>query len=197
MIRKPQNWDNVQVISDRAKLPADAYVCKVKQVAVQQNSYGDQLVILFDIAEGEYKDFYARDFQQNQNPDKKWKGVQRVWIPTDDGSEKDELTKRMFKGMVTAFEESNPGYKWNWDESSLAQKTVGIIYRNEEWEYNGKSGWSAKPLRCMSAGKVRSGDYTLPKDKALVKRGDAYDTGYSAAPANSGFTAVEDAELPF
>jgi len=50
-------------------------------------------------------------------------------------------------------------------------------------------------LRCMSAGKVRSGDFTLPQDKPLVRRGDAYDTGYTAAPA--GAIAVETDELPF
>lgn len=191
MIRKPQNWENVQVMTDRAKLPVGAYVCKVKQVGIQQNAYGDQLAILFDIAEGEHKDFYAREFQQNNNPEKKWKGVIRVWLPKDDGSEKDEKTKSLFKGMVTAFEDSNPGYKWNWDESSLVNKTVGILYRDEEWAYNGKSGWNAKPLRCMSAGKVRSGDFTIPKPKSLP--GDAYDTGYSA-PA---MVAVETSDLPF
>ena len=179
-------------MSDRAKLPVGAYVCKVKQVGIQRNDYGEQLAILFDIAEGEHKDFYAREFQQNSNPDKKWKGVIRVWLPKDDGSEKDERTKSLFKGMCTAFEDSNPGYKWNWDESSLVNKTVGILYRNEEWEYNGKSGWNAKPLRCMSAGKVRSGDFTLPKDKPL--RGDAYDTGYNAALA---MMTVETSDLPF
>lgn len=194
MIRKPQNWENVQVMTDRAKLPVGAYVCKVKQVGIQRNDYGEQLAILFDITEGEHKDFYAREFQQNPNQDKKWKGVIRIWLPKDDGSDKDETTKRIFKGMVTSFEESNPGYKWNWDESTLVNKTVGILYRNEEWEYNGKRGWNAKPLRCMSAGKVRSGDFTLPQDKPL--RGDAYDTGYNA-PANNGMMAVETPDLPF
>ena len=194
MIRKPQNWENVQVMTDRAKLPVGAYVCKVKQVGIQHNDYGDQLAILYDIVEGEHKDIYAREFQQNSNQDKKWKGVIRVWLPKDDGSENDEKTKSLFKGMCTAFEDSNPGYKWNWDESTLVNKTIGILYRNEEWEYNGKSGWNAKPLRCMSAGKVRSGDYTLPKDKPL--RGDAYDTGYSA-PASNGYTPVVDSDLPF
>ena len=191
MIRKPQNWDNVQVMTDRAKLPVGAYVCKVKQVAQQENQYGSTLAILFDISEGEHKDFYSRDFQQNSNPEKKWRGVIRVWLPKDDGSEKDETTKRLFKGMVTAFEDSNPGYKWDWDETKLVGKTIGILYRNEEWEYNGNRGWNVKPLRCMSAGKVRNGDFTLPKDKPLP--GEAYDTGYSA-PA---MTPVVTDDLPF
>lgn len=193
MITKPSNWENVQEYTVREKLPVGAYVCKVKQVAVQQNSYGNVLCLLFDIAEGEHQGFYQRDFaSQTNGTEKKWRGVMRVWIPQDDGSDKDEKTKRAFKGMVTSFEESNPGYKWNWEETTLVGKTVGIIYRNEEWDYNGKTGWTAKPLRCMSAQKVRNGDYTLPDAKPL--RGDAYDTGSTAAPA---MTAVADPDLPF
>lgn len=193
MIQKPSNWETVQEYTVREKLPVGAYVCKVKQVNVQQNSYGQVLCILYDIAEGEHAGFYQRDFAgQPAGAEKKWRGVMRVWIPTDDGSEKDERAKRGFKGMVTSFEESNPGYKWNWEETTLVGKTVGIIYRNEEWEYNGKSGWTAKPLRCMSAAKVRNGDYTLPDDKPLS--GDARDTGYTSAPS---MTAVNDPDLPF
>lgn len=194
MIQKPNNWENVQEYTVREKLPVGAYVCKVRQVAVQQNSYGQVLCLLFDIAEGEHAGFYQRDFaSQTNGQDKKWRGVMRVWIPQDDGSDKDEKTKRAFKGMVTSFEESNPGYKWNWEETSLVGKTVGIIYRNEEWEYNGKTGWTAKPLRCMSAQKVRNGDYTLPDDKPL--RGDAYDAGITAAAPAPTIVAYPD--LPF
>lgn len=193
MIRKPNNWEQVQEYAVREKLPVGAYVCKVKQVALQQNNYGQVLCILYDIAEGEQTGFYARDYQGQSESMKKWRGVLRVWIPQDDGSDKDEATKRAFKGMVTSFENSNPGYKWDWNENSLVGKTVGIIYRNEEWEYNGKRGWTAKPLRCMSAAKVRSGDYTIPDDKPL--RGDAHDTGYTSAPA--GMTAVQTDDLPF
>lgn len=193
MIRKPNNWESVQEYTVREKLPVGAYVCKVKQVNVSHFSTGDQLAILYDIAEGEHTGFYARDFQGQSNDQKKWRGVLRIWLPSDDGSEKNEKTKRALKGMVTSFENSNPGYRWNWDETSLVGKTVGIIYREEEWEYNGKTGWTAKPLRCMSAQKVRDGDYTIPDKKPL--RGDAYDSGYTAAPA--GMTAVETDDLPF
>ena len=193
MIQKPNNWENVQEYTVREKLPVGAYVCKVKQVAVQQNSYGQVLCLLFDIAEGEHQGFYQRYFASQTNAtEKKWRGVIRVWIPQDDGSDKDEKTKRAFKGMVTSFEESNTGYKWNWEETTLVGKTVGIIFRNEEWEWQGNTGWTAKPLRCMSAQKVRNGDFTLPDDNPL--RGDAYDTGNTAAPA---MTAVADPDLPF
>lgn len=193
MIRKPQNWESVQAFSDRQKLPLGAYVCNVLKAAVSHTTYGDMLQIGFDIAEGEYKDFYKSDFNANTAQDKKWKGVLRVFLPRDDNSEKDEITKRTLKGMVTSFEKSNPGYVWNWDETSLVGKQVGILYRNEEWDYNGRTGWAVRPFRAISVDSVREGSFTFPPDKPLH--------GTASAPAptasNGGYTAVETDDLPF
>lgn len=201
MIQKPQNWENVQVMTDRVKLPVGAYVCRVKQVSVQNTGYGDQLAVLFDIVEGEHKDYFSKDYNGNQNADRKWRGVLRQWLPKDDGSDRDETTKRIFKGMVTAFENSNPGYRWDWNEASLVNRTVGIMFRNEEWDYNGKHGWAVRPFYAMSVDKVRSGDYSLPDDKPL---NNGNSNSFSTAPApvmdqTSGFQVVngDDGDLPF
>lgn len=191
MIRKPKNWNEVQEYTDRQKLPLDAYVCKVKQCKVVDTNYGEQLAMLFDIAEGEYADYFQKDFASNTAQDKKWRGVMRVWIPKDDGSENDEMTKRTFKGMTTAFERSNPGYRWDWNENSLAGKTVGILFRNEEYDYQGKQGWTVRPFRAISADTVRDGEYTLPKDKPLKNKPTA------ASAASNGYVDVEDDDLPF
>ena len=184
MIRQPRNWNEVQEFTEQAKLPLDAYVCKVIRAEVQ----GEQLCVAFDITEGAQTGFYKRAFATDNRDNKKWKGVLRLWLPKDDGSEKDEWTKSIFKGMVTSFEKSNPGYKWNWDETSLSGRMIGIMFRNEEWEYEGKTGWAVRPFRAMSVDTVRSGDYTLPKDKPLKNKatsgyGESYDS--FAAPSNS------------
>lgn len=203
MIRKPNNWNEVQEFTDRPKLPLGAYVCKVKQVAVQNNGYGDQLCILFDIAEGDFSGYFNNDYKNNQNQNKKWKGVLRQWLPKDDGSEKDEWTKRSFKGMVTAFEKSNPGYQFDWNENSLVGKFVGILFRNEEWDYNGKHGWAVRPFKAISIDSVRNNDFTMPNDKPLKNASDApsgYSTNYSDATASYGnFAELEDDDdgLPF
>lgn len=197
MINRPKNWDNVQAFSDRPKLPVGAYVCRIKKAVVQNSDYGDQLCILFDIEDGEYAGFYANEFKSNQREDKKWKGVLRQFLPKDDGSEKDEWTKSSFKGLVTSIESSNRGYQWNWDENSLAGKEIGIIFRNEEWEYEGKTGWAVRPFRATSVDTVQDGDYTLPKDKPLKNR-PADNYGVSPA-AQSNFVPLDDSEeeLPF
>ena len=194
MIRKPNNWNEVQEFTDRQKLPLGAYVCKIKQVRVQDNSFGSQLCMLFDISEGEYANYFKKDFDSNTAQDKKWRGLLRMWLPKDDGSDNDEITKRTLKGMVTAFENSNPGYQWDWNENSLVGKTVGILFRNEEWEYNNKTGWSVRPFRAISADTVRNEEYTLPKDKPL-KNKQSVTPSYTNP--NNGYTEVEDEELPF
>lgn len=203
MIRKPNNWNEVKEFTDRPKLPLGAYVCKVKKAVVQSTDYGDQLCILFDIADGEFKGFFQKDFDDSTVANKKWKGVLRQFIPRDDGSEKDEWTKSAFKGMVTAFEKSNPGYQWNWDEASLAGKTVGILFRNEEWEHEGKTGWAVRPFRAISVDSVRSNDFTLPKDKPLKNKAPAtggyQEGGYNNYSGFGNYTelAGDDGELPF
>lgn len=195
MIKKPNNWNNVQEFTDRPKLPLGAYVCKVKKAVVQSTNYGDQLCILFDIVEGNFQDFFKKDFDANQNVDKKWKGVLRQFLPKDDGSEKDEWTKSSFKGMVTSFEKSNPGYQFDWNEASLVGKVVGILFRNEEWDYNNRTGWAVRPFKAISVDSVRSGDFTLPKDKPLKKQTDYgfADTGNTYGNDTfQGFTELED-----
>lgn len=217
MIRKPNNWENVREFTEREKLPLGAYVCKVKGVRIDSfDAVSAQLAIQFDIAEGEYTDFYKREFAANTMENKKFKGVLRVWLPKDDGSEKDEWTKSTFKGMCTAFEKSNPGYVWNWNEQTLVGRMVGILFRNEEWEYDGKTGWTVKPFRAISVDSVRSGDFKIPNDRPLKKNtssgygdsyggnygggyGEAYDSFATNSGGNNDFAVLDDsdAQLPF
>ncbi len=219
MIRKPNNWENVREFTERETLPLGAYVCKVKDVRIDSfDGTSAQLVIRFDIAEGEYADFYKREYAANKNENKKFKGVLRVWLPKDDGSEMDEWTKSTFKGMCTAFEKSNPGYTWNWNEQSLVGRMVGVLFRNEEWEIDGKTGWAVKPFRAISVDSVRSGNFKIPKDKPKKKSssgyGDSYGGNYgggygeaydsfasndSGFGGSGGFTVMDDddAQLPF
>jgi hypothetical protein len=210
MIRKPNNWESVKEFTDRKKLPLGAYVCKVKGVRIDSfDGTSAQLCIQFDIAEGEYIDFYKREYAANTMANKKFKGVLRVWLPKDDGSENDEWTKSTFKGMCTAFEKSNPGYVWNWNEQTLVGRMVGILFRNEEWEYDGKTGWAVRPFRAISVDSVRSGDLKIPKEKTLKKNnsggygdsysgnygggyGEAYDSFATNNGGSGGFAVLDD-----
>lgn len=170
MIRKPQNWENVQAITEKKALPAGGYVIKIIAAKVSTYNYNgqsfDKLEIAFDINDGEYKGFYQQDFDAQQQEDKRWKGVKRFNVPTDDGSDADALSQRILKGATEALEDSNPGYRWDWDETKLKGKLVGCIFRLEEWAMNGKKGWKAQPFKFVPVEDIKSGNFKQPKFKA-------------------------------
>ena len=154
-------------------LPAGGYVAKILNAKVEEYSWGEKLVISFDIAEGEYKDFFRKQYNENTREDKKWKGNFRLTIPQESNQYFDSQ-KRTFGNAIWAIEESNPGYHWDWNESALKGKMVGVLFRNREWEMDdGRSGWSTECCTFVSVEDVRTGNFKQPKDKPL-KRKESY-----------------------
>lgn len=197
-MRPFNNYDTTQTISARAQLPVGAYICQIfkaeEKVYTSPKGEWHKLEVSFDISEGEHKDFYANDYRAQSGEDKKWKGVLRMNIPTDDGSEADGWTKRSFKTNILAIEESNNGYHWDWNEAQLKGKTVGIVFRSEEWEYNGKRGWRTAPFKMVPAADVKSGNIKMPDPKPL--NGKAASQASTVADL-SDFVEVASADLPF
>lgn len=197
-MRPFSNYDNTQTISARAQLPVGAYICQILKAEekVYSSSKGEwhKLEVSFDISEGEHKDFYANDYRSQSGEDKKWKGVLRMNIPSDDGSEADNWAKRSFKTNILAIEESNNGYHWDWNEAQLKGKTVGIVFRSEEWEYNGKRGWRTAPFKMVPAADVKSGNVKIPDPKPLNGKAASQ---VSTAADLSDFVEVASANLPF
>lgn len=150
------------------RLPAGGYILVIKNAEeVALSDGGRKLRISFDIAEGEYKGFYADNYRAQRDEDKKWKGNYDAFVPKEDGSEKDGWTANAFKGTTTAIEESNSGYHWDWDETKLKGKTVGGVFGNKEYEINGNRGFYTDCRFLTSVENIRSGKFKLPKDKLL------------------------------
>ena len=166
------DYETTQAAGEFEKLPKGAYEVRIEQAKVTTYTGKDgtpfeKLEIAFDIDKGEYAGYYRRNLEAQQQEDKRWKGVLRIYVPKDDGSEKDLWTKRKFKAIIQAIEDSNPSYHWDWNESGLKGKIVGCIFQWKEWAYNGKSGWFANPYSFIDVAKVRSGEFKLPDDKPL------------------------------
>ena len=197
-MRPFKDYETTQTITGSRQLPVGAYVCTILKAEekVYSSSKGEwhKLEVSFDISEGEHKDFYANDYRSQSGEDKKWKGVLRMNIPSDDGSEADTWAKRSFKTNILAIEESNNGYHWDWNEAQLKGKTVGIVFRSEEWEYNGKRGWRTAPFKMVPAADVKSGNIKIPDPKPL--NGKAASQASTAADL-SDFVEVASADLPF
>ena len=193
------NYDDAKKAAQKTasvKLPAGAYVCKIMGVRYEEGTDGrsDLLVLQFDITEGEQKDFFKKQYEANTSEDKKWKGTVRVYVPTDDGSERDGLTKRIFAGWIDAVEKSNPGYSWGWDETTLKNKMVGIVFGETGTVIDGRNIVYTEARFGVDIEKVRTGK--APEAKFKAKNG--YNS--SGHVLNDDFIKVpetSESEIPF
>lgn len=151
----------------RELLPAGGYVARILDAKEVEYSWGNVLLLSFDIDEGEKKGFFKADYMAQTSEDKKWRGTYRLNEPKGDGSERDGWSVRTFNNLVYCLEESNSGYHFDWDETKLKGKQIGVLFRNKEWAMNGKSGWTTECCAVCSAEDIRSKAFKTPKDKPL------------------------------
>lgn len=198
-MKKLSGYEKAQAYSDTERLPVGGYVLKIMDVNELEYSWGNQLKIEFDIAEGEYKDFFANNYKAQVGEDKKWKGAYRLYVPKDDGSEKDNWTMRKFKTVMNAFEDSNKGYHFDWDEKKLKGLLIGALFNNKEFETeNGIHGFFTNCHSLVTVEKIRSGKFEVPAD-TLLKGNSQQNSGYGKHDAD-GFMNIPDGineELPF
>ena len=190
MIKKYTDFKAEKSSSPREILPAGGYVGKIMSAKVESFEWGDVLVMAYDITEGEYAGFFQRDFANNTNEDKKWRGTLRMNIPTDSANQQNEWRKRAFNNLIACLEESNPGFHWDWDESKLKGKALGILVREREWEMGGNTGWTTEASGASSVDAIREGKFRIPKPRFLKAKTEA------AAPAFNQ-QAADDSDLPF
>ena len=189
------DYDKVHGYQDRPQLPVGGYVMRIMGAEVKENRIGQYVQVSMDIAEGQYKDFFA-DYYRAQDANKKWHCNYLLNVPLDDGSEKDGWTKRRFKTFTEALEASNDGYHFDWDEKKFKGLMIGGLFNIREWKTDdGQRGRSTNLAQVCSVEKIRTGKYKLPKDQ-LLKDSDSADSS-STNTTSGGFTVVHDDDLPF
>ena len=177
------------------KLPAGCYVCKILGVKTD----GNMIRIQWDVNEGDFKGFFQKQYKENTQEDKKYKGTATIWIPKDDGSENDARTKTTFAKWTNALEDSNKGYVWDWDESKWKNKLIGIKYGEVGKNINGNDVRFNMCRGPVSVEDVKSGKVKTPEFYAFK--------GFNESPAATSAPAKEtdfmnipaeiDEEIPF
>ena len=186
--------------SGGSRLPIGAYVCEIKNVkyVVGENGNSDRIDILFDVVEGDQKDFFKKQYDANESEDKKWKGRKSIYVPMDDGSERDEWTKNSFAKWVNGFEDSNPGYKWNWKEDKWKGLKVGIVFGETGTVIDGREILYTEPRFACDIKKVKDG--TATKAKFVAKKGYTGQQKSSPDTDGSEFMTIPEGsaeEIPF
>lgn len=176
-------------------LPKGAYVIKILNVKEEEtkNKDGSYLKLAFDIAEGKYAGFYKKAFDNDTREDKKWSNDAVLYI-TCPGDDSPQWQVDNFNKFMTAVEDSNEGYHWGWDETTLKNKLVGAKFCIEQSEFDGKVYDHTKAKWFIAAQKIRDGKFgKLPNDKLIdSKRTDNNLDAFVNVPDN-----VTDEEIPF
>jgi hypothetical protein len=184
MIQRFKDYEDTKAYGEIQQLPKGGYELLVMGVQVENNSKGSYMKIACDISYGEYLGFFKTDYDNQQTEDKKWHCNYLLLIPNDDGSEQDGWTKRRFKTVMEAFEDSNKGYHWNWDEQTLKGKKIGGLFNIREYEKDGKVRSATNLAQLVSVKTIKDGTFKLPEDKLINKRPSA--DGFVNAGTDSG-----------
>ncbi|WP_317366364.1 hypothetical protein [uncultured Tyzzerella sp.] len=65
---KGYEQEKTAVMGESNKLEAGNYICKILNAKCENNKSGNPMLILqFDIAEGDFKDYYRQSFEAKEN----------------------------------------------------------------------------------------------------------------------------------
>lgn len=171
-------------------LPKGAYIVKILNVKEEpnKNSGGRHLTIAFDIAEGEYKDFYQNQYAQNTNEDKKWSNDAYFYLNIPDDNSKVYVWNN-WNTFFADLEDSNNGFVFAGDPATLKGKLIGGKFAIEQTTYNGNVYDHTKLRWTCVADDVRNGKAgKLPPDKLAESRPTSEsDTSsfFEPAPSNT------------
>jgi hypothetical protein len=196
-MKQLKGFETAKVITGGVpQLPKGGYVAKILDCKEESSATGyTWLSISFDIAEGEHKGHFAEQYKANTNENKKWRGTYNAFIPSEDSQYYDEnLTK--FKTMIANIEESNPGYHWDWDETKLKGKMVGVIFGEKEFETESNGIIILTECRGIrSVECIKNGKFKMPALKKL----NGTSSVSTPTTSSTSFTAIDDGDddLPF
>ena len=174
-MKQIKDFDSIQPAGSFERPAADGYVCIIRHV--EDNPEKEFLHLEFDIAEGKWKGYAAETAERA--------GFWPLRCNRFYGSK----GIGFFKAFINAVEQTNKGYTWNWNENSLVNKGVGIVFREEEYlARDGSIRKSIAPFEFKTAAQIRDGDFTVPAPKTINP---------AMAPAPATFLDDDGGELPF
>ena len=139
---KPDGWDGAKSARDGGgakDVPPGCHVCVITDVSHGPSKAGNErLALELDIAEGPHEGHYEKQGGKRRPMYFQLTGR------TKEGKT-DEKSLARFKALVETIEESNPGFKWDWEPSKLMGLLAAFLFEEVEEEYNGKTYTRCRP----------------------------------------------------
>ncbi len=166
MLKKPADWDKIEGIEygEFEMLELGGHEVIIKNAYEYTGQTGTtSLKVEVDISGNDKQaGYYQRQYDNINSVDRKWPSGACKYISLKE----DTNCVALFKGFTTAIENSNPGYKWNFDETTLVGKKLCGVFGLEEFEkQDGTIGTTVKLTQFRSLDKLN--EVKIPKVKLL------------------------------
>lgn len=196
----PEQTGNVSI----PKLPAGGYVCRILNVGVDSTQNGSTFIKLqIDIQEGEYAAHFTKLWNASKNSqyERKWKGVYKIFLPVNHGdAEKYKKAIAFYKGQVNSITRSNGMPEMNieagYDPDVFKGKLVGVLFREAEYDIDGKRGTFTEPAFLIDAAKIRSGDFQIPEMRRLQPQATNPFAAVTPQPTGGVWGAAQASQQP-
>lgn len=199
-MKKIENWNEIEAkgMEDFKALPIGAYECKIINAVENHNEQSGKttLKVMVDIASGEYKDYFKKRYDSNTAIDRKWDNNATKYLAFEG-----ENTS-YFKGFITCVENSNVGYKWDWEESTLRDKKIVGVFQYEQYEkQDGTKALKVGLTKFRSLdklGEIEVSDSVKMLDGTYKSYDDYMETQENLTTNNNDVQViVDDSMLPF
>lgn len=167
MLKKPNNYDEVVVNEDYERIELGGHrgiVLKVQEYTSELSGNTSLKVCVDTSNDDKQPNYFKTQYDNNKLSERKWSNSAIKYVSLKE----DENCVKMLKGFITAIENSNNGfvYDWNKEVSQLEGKKIGLVFGIEEYQDSeGKIRIATKLNQFRSIDKVDNAK--IPKVKLI------------------------------
>ena len=167
MIKKPSNYDNVEVAEfDFTPIELGGHkgiIMKAEEYTSPQSGKTSLKVSVDTSKDDKQPEYFKEQYKNDNRIDKRWSNSAIKFISL--GEEENQV--KMLKAFITAYENSNNcKFDWNKDWDQLKGKKIGIVFGQEEYiNQNGDLKLNNKLREFRSIDKIDN--IKIPKVKLL------------------------------
>ena len=167
MIKKPSNYDNVEVMEfDHTPIELGGHkgiIMKAEEYTSPQSGKTSLKVSVDTSKDDKQPEYFAEQYKNDVRIDRKWSNSAIKYVSLGE----EETQVRQLKAFITAYENSNGcQFDWGKDWEQLKGKKIGLVFGTEEYiNQNGDLKLNNKLREFRSIDKVDN--VKIPKVKML------------------------------
>lgn len=198
MIKKPSNWDAVEVMEfDYTPIELGGHkgiIMKAEEYTSDFSGKKSLKVYVDTASDDKQSEYFKKQYENDTRIDKRWSNSAIKYVSLGD----EETQVRQLKAFITAYENSNNcQFDWGKDWEQLKGKKIGLVFGMEEYENQSGELKTINKLReFRSIDKVDN--VKIPKVKLLDGSYVDYEEYMESKEDNkTNEVEVPQADLPF